>query len=301
MYNKFIRTMVGVFMKQNCKFGGWVALVLLVISGCVFPSGSSESLSLQQLKGKAQLGDVESQYQLGVHYTVRNSWPWDNSRGYQWFVDAAEHGHADAQYMVGMGKILGRGTRDDRPGAIVYFKRAAGQGQARAQYQLGKAYLSGEGVKKDLSWGRQWLEQAAWQEHSEAQFLLGALFAKGVGGQANMVEAWRWLQLAKRNGQRQAEQALETLAKKMLLKEKKAGDRLLAQQEKPSAFGLNTTPQVRYVQSVLNQLGFSSGDEDGRDGPATRSAVIRYTLKNNLPRDTQTIQLVESLRGKNNR
>lgn len=269
----------------------------LVMCACAPPDKIPEAAGLQQLKEGASAGDVVSQYQLGMYYTVQNRGDLDHSRAYQWFLSAAGQGYTDAQYMVSMDKIVGRGTPYDQLGAIEYFRRAAVQGHARAQYQLGKAYLDGAGAEKDKPWGRQWLEQAAWQEHSEAQFLLGALFAKGVGGQVNLAEAWRWLKHAEKNSQKQAETALKNLEKRLSVQERKAGERLLGQQEKVSAEGLYALPQVRYVQTILNQSGFSAGYEDGLVGPVTRTAVADYVRKNNLPRDTQTLQLVEYLRG----
>jgi len=269
----------------------------LVMCACAPPDKIPEAAGLQQLKEGAFAGDVESQYQLGMYYTVQNSGDLNLYRAYQWFLTAAGQGYADAQYMVGMDKIVGRGTSYDQSGAIEYFRRAAMQGHARSQYQFGKAYLDGAGVEKDKPWGRQWLEQAAWQEHREAQFLLGALFAKGVGGQPSLPEAWRWLKHAEKNGQKQAKAALKTLEKRLSAQERKAGERLLDQQEKAPPGGLYALPQVRYVQTILNQSGFTAGYEDGLAGPMTRAAVADYVLKNNLPRDTQTLQLAEYLRG----
>jgi len=275
----------------------WTVFALLTLTGCTLPGSLPESSALQQLKEGAHAGDVESQYQLGMRYTIQSQWAWDSFRGYRWFLNAAEQGHADAQYMVGMGKVLGRGTHYDQSGSIDYFRRAALQGQARAQYQLGMNYLNGAGAMKDKSWGRQWLEQAAWHEHKEAQFILGALFAEGVGGQPNLAEAWRWLQRAMQNGQRQAETALGTLANRLSAHDRVAGDLLFVRQQEPAAGGLYVLPQVRYVQTMLNRLGYSAGPEDGLDGSATNAAVVSYVRKNRLPHGTQTLQLIEILRG----
>ena len=54
---------------------------------------------------------------------------------------------------------------------------------------------------------------------------------------------------------------------------------------------------VRELQTLLNDLGFSSGEPDGRVGRQTRSAIRAYQGQRNLPSDGHpSSQLLESLR-----
>jgi TPR repeat protein len=272
-------------------------LLLCVAYGCALPGSVADTERFRVMQKKAQTGDVESQYQLGMQYTLSGQYAWDRIRGYRWFVDAAEKNHADAQYMVGMGKLLGRGTLSDLDGAVQSFRLAAQQGQERAQYQLALAYLNGTGVGKDKPWGRQWLEQAAWHNHWDAQFMLGALFAKGVGGQENLGEAWRWLVKSRTGGQKRAEKALKRIQGRMSAYDKTAGKKLLEQQPELAEDGLYANPRLRYLQTMLNRLGFSAGVEDGLPGTLTDAAVNSFIQKNKLPREAQTQKLIEFLRG----
>ena len=274
------------------------SFAFLALWGCSLPPHVQDTEQFRLIEEKAYAGDPESQYQLGLQYTVDSRWAWDRARGYRWFAAAAERGHPDAQYMAGMGKLLGRGTLYDREGAVAIFRRSAEQGQERAQYQLGLAYLNGHGVVKDRPWGRQWLEQAAWNGHKEAQFLLGALFAKGVGGQKNPAEAWRWLEKSRLAGKLQSAPALARLEENTSPLDLETGKMLLAQQPCIDTDGLYSNPRVRYVQTMLNRLGYRAGSEDGLPGPQTDAAVASYLRANKLPRETQIIQLVESLRDK---
>jgi len=276
-----------------------VVVVSFVLWGCSLPDHIPDTEQFRLIQERAHAGDPESQYQLGLQYTIDSQWAWDRARGYRWFLAAAEKGHADAQYMAGMGKLLGRGTLYDEEGAVELFRRSAEQGQQRAQYQLGLAYLNGMGVLKDKPWGRQWLEQAAWNGHKEAQFMLGALFAKGVGGQENPAEAWRWLEKSTLGGHAQSAIALEKLQKSMTFSDRKAGKVLLAQQPIIDPDGLYSNPRVRYAQIILNRIGYQAGSEDGLPGPQTDAAVAAFLRANKLPRETQIMQLVESLRDKN--
>lgn len=272
--------------------------VLLIFSGCSVPGPVPDREAFRVLEQKAYAGDPESQYQLGLQYTIDGQWAWHRMRGYGWFVTAAENGHADAQYMAGMGKLLGRGTLHDEEGAVEMFRLSALQGQARAQYQLGVAYLNGRGVVKDRPWGRQWLEQAAWNDHMQAQFMLGALFAKGVGGQESLAEAWRWLEKSRLGGHAQSAVALKRLEESMSSSDLDTGKRLLAQLPRIDKDGLYANPRLRYVQTMLNRNGYRAGIEDGLPGPRTDAAMAAFLRANKLPRKTQIIQLAESLRGK---
>lgn len=269
-------------------------LFLLLLYGCSQPSGVPLSEHFRSIQEQAYAKDVEAQYQLGLQYTINSSYARDHERGYQWLLIAAKRGHADAQYQVGMGKRLGRGTKQDQDGAIPFFSRAAEQGHARAQYQLGEAYLHGFGVVQDKPWGRQWLEQAAANGHGTAQLLLGILFAEGVGGQQNQAEAWRWLNQARQSGQKNAQTALERLDAEITVAERVRGEQLLARRY--NAAGVQEGPQIRYVQTILNQQGYSAGREDGVAGPGTLSAIARYAADNKLPGDIKPLSLIEHLR-----
>lgn len=251
---------------------------------------------VRQLEVEAEKGAAESQYKLGLRYTIDSDWVVDHIRGYRWFLAAADQGHANAQYMTGLAKLNARGTFTDERGAVEYFRLAALQGHARAQFQLGNAYLNGVSVDQDKPWGRQWLEQAAWNGHRDAQFLLGALFSAGVGGQKNIVEAWRWLKLAAFNKHILANPALKKLTGRMSAEELSLAESLVAQGP-PKSSKLNSLPKVRYVQTMLNQLGFSAGDEDGVVGSKTLAATAVYAHEKKLPQETRVLQLIESLRG----
>ena len=271
--------------------------VLLFFSGCSLPGRIPDKDGFRLLEEKAYAGDPDSQYQLGLQYTIDGKWAWHSARGYGWFAAAAVNGHADAQYMAGMGKLLGRGTLYDEEGAVEMFRLAAQQGHERAQYQLGLAYLNGRGVIKDRPWGRQWLEQAAWNGHTQAQFLLGALFAKGVGGQCNLAEAWRWLEKSRLSGQAQSATAVKKLEERMSASDLDAGKLLFAQQPRIDKDGFYANPRLRYVQTMLNRIGYQAGIEDGLPGPRTDASMAAFLRAKKLPRETQIMQLVESLRG----
>jgi TPR repeat protein len=81
--------------------------------------------STQNLEAKAEKGDLESQFRLGVHH------------------------------------LIGLTGKEDIAGAIKWFRKAADQGHVSSQKKLGNIYLFGEVVPKDEAEGLKWYRKAA--------------------------------------------------------------------------------------------------------------------------------------------
>lgn len=68
----------------------------------------------------------------------------------------AEQGNAEAQYSLGVCYRCGDGVEKNLEEAIKWYKKAAEQGYARAQHNLGICYYNGDGViqnnVKALAW-----------------------------------------------------------------------------------------------------------------------------------------------------
>ena len=75
----------------------------------------------------------------------------------------AEQGDAEAQYNLGMLYYEGHGVRQDYATARHWWEQAAAQGTALAQYRLGVLYQKGRGVPQDDATAREWFEKAAAQ------------------------------------------------------------------------------------------------------------------------------------------
>ena len=75
----------------------------------------------------------------------------------------AEQGNADAQYNLGLMYDLGEGVPRDDAEAVKWYRLAAEQESARAQYNLCFMYAMGEGVPRDYVEALKWLNLAAAQ------------------------------------------------------------------------------------------------------------------------------------------
>jgi TPR repeat protein len=66
----------------------------------------------------------------------------------------AEQGDADAQFSLGVRYANGRGVAEDEAEAVRWYRLAAEQGYVDAQFNLGVRYSIGEGVPEDTRWCR---------------------------------------------------------------------------------------------------------------------------------------------------
>jgi TPR repeat protein len=115
-------------------------------------------------------------------------------------LQKAEQGDANAQYQLGMHYTFSANGRlaqkSDSVEAAKWYRKAADQGLAEAQFALGQIYNSGQGVPQDYVESVKWLRKAAEQGHEQAQFQLGVSYEYGEGVQRDYIEAHKWYNIA---------------------------------------------------------------------------------------------------------
>jgi len=79
---------------------------------------------------------AESQYALGLNYSVGIGVPRDLEQAARWYQAAAEQEHAEAQAALGVAYSLGEGVPEDEFAAVQWLTKAAAQGNGLAQAQL---------------------------------------------------------------------------------------------------------------------------------------------------------------------
>ncbi|GBD43881.1 Localization factor PodJL [bacterium HR40] len=73
----------------------------------------------------------------------------------------AEQGDPEAMYLLGVCYAQGRGVAADQTAAVDWFKKATVLGHLKAKISLGYCYASGKGVKRDLEIAYILLREAA--------------------------------------------------------------------------------------------------------------------------------------------
>ncbi|MFY9398624.1 MAG: tetratricopeptide repeat protein [Desulfomonilia bacterium] len=98
------------------------------------------------------------------------------------YIRKAQQGDVDAQYNLGVIYYHGEGVTRDFEEALSWFQKAAEQDDADAQYNLGFMYGRGEGVKKDQTLSMQWFKRAADQGHQGAREILEKMAERAIPG-----------------------------------------------------------------------------------------------------------------------
>jgi hypothetical protein len=110
---------------------------------------------------RAEAGDAEAQYQLGLNYIYATDAPKDPAKAAEWFSKAAEQGFIPAMREMGILLASGDGVEQDFEKALKYLSPAADQLDPSALYHLGLMYENGIGVPKDMQKAVRMLAYAA--------------------------------------------------------------------------------------------------------------------------------------------
>ena len=131
------------------------------------------------------------------------------------WVERAEAGDANAQFVLGVRYDNGIGVPEDDTEAVKWYRLAADQGDADAQLNLGLMYDNGNGVPEDDTEAVKWYRLAADRGHAIAQFNLGVMYATGNGVPEDDVESYARLNVAGALGYESAKTPKETLIARM--------------------------------------------------------------------------------------
>ena len=99
-------------------------------------SANTQESGLAKLQTKADQGDADAQFGLGLHYAARGDAP-DLVQSAQWYRKAADQDHALAQYNLAVMFAWGQGVPQDDAEAADWIRKAAEGGDAGGQYKLG--------------------------------------------------------------------------------------------------------------------------------------------------------------------
>jgi hypothetical protein len=128
----------------------------------------------------------------------------------------AQAGNADAQFKLGITYENGKSGTTNFVEAVKWFRKAADQGSVPAEAALGGSYKFGRGVDKDYAESLNWFRKAADQGYSRAQFNVGLMYENGWGVETNYAEAKNWFQKASEQGVMGAKSELEKMNKEPL-------------------------------------------------------------------------------------
>ena len=136
----------------------------------------------------------------------------DYAEAFDSFRVLAEMGRVDSQFNLGIMYYYGQGISQDYARAAKWFRKAAEQGDTDAQLNLGVMYRKGQGVPQDYAEAVKWCRKAAEQGHAPAQNNLGFMHDNGYGVAEDYVQAHMWFTLSAARGNEQARKNLDIVA-----------------------------------------------------------------------------------------
>jgi TPR repeat protein len=121
-------------------------------------AGAEQLESTETLRRKAERGDPEAEYKLGLAYDVGIGAPQDLAQAAAWYSSAAEQGYAAAQFSLGLMYANGRGVPQDLVRAHVWLNLAAGAQQpgARSERDLIAKKMTRQQIAEAIRQARAW-------------------------------------------------------------------------------------------------------------------------------------------------
>ena len=165
------------FQNRLC---GLILSLALALTSAVSALAAGDKFDLEALTKKAQEGDRQAQYDLGmVYYAGKYEIPRNVELGAEWFLKSAQQGHTEAQFAIGRCYFYGRGVPRDRVVGVEWYHQAAMKDHRQATYELGDCYFIGEGVKRNHAESLKWFSKSAAQGEKGAQFRIARIYEDG--------------------------------------------------------------------------------------------------------------------------
>lgn len=151
-------------------------------------------MEIDELKKKAEQGDVDAQYKIGTYYfRSRNL----NDAAF-WLEQAAEQGNRESFYRLNLTAFKDNLIKDE---IEKWYLPLVNQGNVAAQYYFGKFLEKSERYSEAL----EWLSRAANQGDLPAQLHLGRSFRTGIYGyDQNYRKSFEWFLKAAEQGSQEA-------------------------------------------------------------------------------------------------
>ncbi|MCX6972989.1 MAG: tetratricopeptide repeat protein [Verrucomicrobia bacterium] len=166
-----------IFKRRLC---GLMLSMALSVATAISALAADAKIDLEALTKKAESGDRQAQYDLGiVYYSGKDEIPRNMELGAEWFLKSAQQGHTEAQFATGRCYFYGRGVPRDKVLGVEWYHQAALKDHKQATYALGDCYFVGEGVERDHAKSLEWFSKSAAQGEQGAQFRIARILEKG--------------------------------------------------------------------------------------------------------------------------
>lgn len=164
-----------------------------------------ETNNLGELRRKVELGDKNSQNELGLKYYNGDQVPLDYDKALDLFKKAADNGLLVAYGNVGSLYLWGKGSNASVEKARQWFEAGVKLGDPHSQYYLATMYRDGNGVLKNPQKSKELFLKSANSGNKNAQYELAMMYKQ----ENQLTEAFKWfLKSAEGNNNAQYELGL---------------------------------------------------------------------------------------------
>ena len=171
----------------------------------------------------------------------------------------AEAGDAEAQFYLGLMYVEGKGVLQNYQQAAYWLRKSAEQGDASAQYNIGFMYYNGQGVAQNYSEVMKWWHKAAEQGHAKAHYGLGLMYSNGLGVLQDDVLAYALFNLAAKGEIEGSEELRNKLVPQMTSEQIAEGQAISTQWKVGQPFlRLNSTQTESFSTPSLDKTSDSS-------------------------------------------
>lgn len=273
------------------------------------------------LADAAVKGDRQALFEIGARFTDGRGVPADRTEAAKWYKLAADRGLAPAQYRLGNMYEKANGVERNLSEAKRYYQMAAEQGNAGAMHNLAVLLASDAAGAPDFKAAGEWFIKASNLGVRDSQFNLAILYARGSGVQQSLEESYKWFAIAARDGDADAGQKRDDVAKAMRpeqlasakakveawqvtpLNDEANSVSLPAEwsgEEEVKTSSVDMQKAIRNIQAILNNNGFKAGEPDGKLGKNTVTAIKDFQKSvGQTPDGRITDELVTALLARN--
>lgn len=149
-------------------------------------------LTPNELKKRADDGDVSAMFQLGKLYYYGQQVPQNAQYAVYYIKKAADEGETEAQLMFYLMNKEGRGVPQDLQQAFYYCEMAADNSNPQAMFECGAMLQQGIGVTQDINQAAKYYRQGADLGHKLAQYSYAMCLEYGAGVTKNPQEAIKY-------------------------------------------------------------------------------------------------------------
>lgn len=148
---------------------------------------------LSLLISRAEHGDGEAEYRLGLRFLEGDELPQDYSKALYWLRKACENNNENALNEIGNCYYHAIGVEQDVRKAVYYYEKSSNMGCLEATNNLAYCYQHGVGVLSDVKKAAELYLLAANRGNADAQFNTAFCYEKGIGIEKNGSIAIEWL------------------------------------------------------------------------------------------------------------